>query len=236
VVPEVAVSHPSPARRERLHQQTIEEAKRIALRQLAEAGAGGISLNAIAREMGMTGPALFRYIPSRDALLTELVVAAYGDLGDTLWADVDATAGESPETRLRMQAAALRGWALANPHRYLLIFGTPVPGYRAPAEQTQPAAQRVLEAALVLLAEVTPENWPAATDPFDIALEHWATTTGIPPMPGVLLRQAFTGWTRLHGVLSLEIEGHFGMGLPDPALLYAAEVDTLVRELQEALA
>lgn len=226
---------PPVARRDRVRQQTIAEAKRIALRQLAEAGAGGISLNAIAREMGMTGPALFRYIPNRDALLTELVVAAYNELGDAMWRVVEGSAGQDAEASLRAQAAALRAWALAHPHRYLLIFGTPVPGYRAPVEQTQPAAQRVLEATIAPLLAVIPERWEPSTDPFDRELEHWAAEVGIPPMPGALLRQAFTGWTRLHGVLSLEIEGHFGMGLPDPEKLYAAEVDTLARELRDVL-
>jgi AcrR family transcriptional regulator len=222
---------PGISRRERVRQQTIEEARRIALRQLAEVGAGGISLNAIAREMGMTGPALYRYIPSRDALLTDLVLDAYRDLGDAIWDDLDATTGRGPASRLRSQAWALRAWTLANPHRYMLIFGTPVPGYHAPVDQTQHAAERVLEASLVLLAEVAPARWAPATDPFDAELEAWAARAGIPPMPAALLRQALVGWTRLHGVLSLEIEGHFGMGLPDPERLYRAEVEELDRAL-----
>lgn len=221
------------SRRERVRQQTIEDARRIALRQLAEAGAGGISLNAIARELGMTGPALYRYIPSRDVLLTDLVLDAYLDLGDAIWADVEATVGQDPETRLRSQCRVFREWALGNPHRYMLIFGTPVPGYHAPVDRTQPAAQRVLEASVVLLAEVAPERWEPSKSPFDIELESWARQAGIPPMPGALLRQVLVGWTRLHGVVSLEIEGHFGMGLPDPALLYESEVDELVRAMRE---
>jgi AcrR family transcriptional regulator len=225
------MSGPAVSRRERLRRQTIEEARRIALRQLAEVGTGGISLNAIAREMGMTGPALYRYIPSREALLTDLVLDAYRDLGDAIWDDLDATAGQDPASRLRSQAWALRAWTLANPHRYMLIFGTPVPGYHAPVERTQPAAQRVMEASLALLAEVVPAEWSASTDPLDAELEAWAAQAGIPPMPGALLRQALYGWTRLHGILSLEIEGHFGMGLPDPELLYRAEVEELDRVL-----
>lgn len=225
------MSGPSGSRRERVRRQTIEEARQIALRQLAELGAGGISLNAIAREMGMTGPALYRYIPSREALLTDLVLDAYRELGGAVWSDLDATAGQDPAARLNSQAWALRAWTLANPHRYMLIFGTPVPGYHAPVEQTQPAAQRVLEASLVLLAEVVPADWAPSSDPFDVELEAWAARAGIPPMPGPLLRQALVGWTRLHGVLSLEIEGHFGMGLPDPELLYGAEIEELERAL-----
>lgn len=225
----------SGSRRDRVRQQTIEEARRIAVQQLAEVGAGGISLNAIAREMGMTGPALYRYIPSRDALLTDIVLDAYRDLGDALWADIEATAGRDPETRLRSQCQVLREWALSNPNRYMLLFGTPVPGFHAPVEQTQPAAQRALEAPIVQLLEVAPERWEPSTDPFEIELESWARGAGISPMPGALLKQALARWTRLHGVLSLEIEGHFGMGLPDPALLYESEVDELVRAMRAFL-
>lgn len=222
-------------RRDRLRRQAIDDAKRIALRQLAERGAGAISLNAIAREMGMTGPALYRYVPNRDALLTDLVVDAYAELGDAVWRSVETTAGQGPATRLRHQAAAYRLWALEHPHRYMLIFGTPVPGYHAPAERTGPAAHRILAAAVILMAEVAPASWPETTDPFEIELERWAAATGIPPMPGSLVRQVLTGWTRPHGVLSLEIEGHFAMGLPDPAGLYEAEVDALVRELHDVI-
>lgn len=222
-------------RRDRLRRQTIDDARRTALRQLASGGAGAISLNAIARELGMTGPALYRYVPNRDALLTDLVVDAYGELGDAMWRSVAATEGQDPGTRLRHQAAAYRAWALAHPQRYMLIFGTPVPGYHAPAERTGPAAQRVLAASVVLMVEIAPVSWPETTDPFEIELERWAAAAGIPPMPGSLVRQLLTGWTRPHGVLSLEIEGHFGMGLPDPAGLYEAEVDALVRELHESI-
>lgn len=183
----------------------------------------------------MTGPALYRYFPNRDALLTELVVHAYEDLADDLWASVEATAGEEPEHRLRHQAGAYRRWAIGNPHRYLLLFGTPVPGYHAPVEQTQPAAQRMLAASLVLVIEVVPDAWSPATEPHVAALERWAVEAGIGAIPGELVRQLFAGWTRLHGVLSLELEGHFQLGLPDPAILYATEVDILVHELQGCL-
>lgn len=219
---------PDRGRRQRIRAQTINDVRQIALRQLMEGGAGSISLNAIAREMGMTGPALFRYVPNRDALVTMLVVEAFTDLGDALWISVQHTAGDSPEARLRDQCAVYRAWALANPHRYLLIFGTPVPGYHAPAEETDPAATRLLAAAIALLTEVIPDSWQPAPDGPDHELEQWATESGIPAMPAVMLRHALYGWTRLHGVLSLELAGHFGAQLPGAAALYASEVDALV--------
>src|SRR4051794_25745298 len=86
-----------PSRRERLHAATREEAKAIALRQLATGGIAALSLNAIGREMGLTGPALYRYFTSRDALLTDLIVDAYGDLAATVEAVASEDARAAPD-------------------------------------------------------------------------------------------------------------------------------------------
>ena len=222
-------------RRERYRRDTLEEAKKRALAQIIAHGAGSLSLNAIAREMGMTGPALYRYVGSRDELLTELLVSSYDELGDALWGDVEATAGQANDARLRSQAVAYRSWAITNPYRYLLIFGTPVPGYRAPVERTLPAAQRVMAAAIALLGEYVTIQRPVTEDPYLRELEAWADEAGAPPLPGILLHQAIIGWTRLHGVISLELDGHFAEGLPNPELLFATEVDALVRDFEHAL-
>ncbi|GDY42209.1 hypothetical protein SANT12839_030910 [Streptomyces antimycoticus] len=125
------------ARRERYRKQTREEAKAVALAQLSESGTAGISVNAIAKAMGMTGPALYRYFASRDELLTELITDTYRDLAETL---ARAVADATPADRFRALALALRDWAKRQPDRYLLIYGTPVPGYHAPPETTEIAA------------------------------------------------------------------------------------------------
>src|SRR5262245_41485971 len=118
-------------RRQKYREQTRQEVKRIALEQLAEDGVAGISVNAIGKRMGVTGPALYRYFANRDALLTELISDGYHDLADTLERAI-AQPATAPD-KLRAGAAAMRAWALAAPHRYLLLFGTPIPGYEAPA-------------------------------------------------------------------------------------------------------
>jgi AcrR family transcriptional regulator len=222
-------------RRELVQERTIGDIKRIALRQIEEGGAGSISMNAIARELGMTGPALFRYVPNRDALLTDLVVEAYEDLAAALERDMTSADPRMAEAILRQQAASLRAWALDNPQRYLFIFGTPVPGFHPPEHRTAPAAMRLLASAITPLVPLAPERWEPSDDPFDRELEAWAATSDIPAMPGRLLRQAFQSWTRLHGVLSLEIVGHFTARLPDPAKLYQAEVDDLIGVIREYL-
>src|SRR3954469_6601741 len=109
--------------------------KRIALTQLEAGGPSAVALNAIARELGVSGPALYRYFKNRDALLTALVLDAYNDLADAL----DRTGVES-------LARSYRAWALAQPHRYRLLYSAPLPGYDAHREELVAAAQRSMDA------------------------------------------------------------------------------------------
>jgi AcrR family transcriptional regulator len=212
-------------RRERIRAQTREEAKAAALRQIAAAGPQSLSLNAIGKELGMTGPALYRYFAGRDELLTELISDGYHDLADAVLTAGAAVEGQPPADRIRALARAYRKWALAQPHRYLLLFGTPVPGYAAPAHTIQ-AATRTLSAFLEPLAELA----SAARHP---ELERQLATSladrdGNTGWAGATLRLGVTGWTRMHGVLSLEVEGHFQTMGFDPALLYEAEINDLI--------
>ena len=218
------------SRRARYREQTREEAKRIALRQLAEAGTGALSLNAVAGELGLTGPALYRYFAGRDELLSELVADAYGDLAAAVEAAARRAGPSSPRAPLRALAAAYRDWALAQPHRYRLLFGTTAGSGQLAPERTIPAAHRTMVAILDALAAIAPAP-TAGTDghaALDRQLEAWARQRPGPHVPGVVARLGVTCWTRLHGLISLEIEGHFApMGF-DPALLYEAEVDGLL--------
>lgn len=143
---------------------------------------------------------------------------AYSSLADTL-----RTAAESGAD-LTALAHALREWALADPHRYFLIYGTPVPGYQAPDDVTG-IAQGIM-ATLLDACAVLPSDGPAT--PFDTHLESHRQWAAGHPAPPAALHRGLALWTRLHGVLSLELAGHFnGMGF-DPALLYAAELDDLL--------
>jgi AcrR family transcriptional regulator len=220
---------PRPAtRRERYRLDTAAEAKRLAMAQLAEGGVGALSLNAIAREMGMTGPALYRYVGSRDDLITELVVDTYTDFGHALWRAVEQSEGRTAPDRVRAVGEAYRDWSVAHPQPYLLIFGTPIPGYQAPRDgRTTIAAQRALNALLAVVAGLDPAPLPTH-ERIDAECQAWARRSGAPALPGRLLRFAVTMWTRLHGVMSLEIAGHFDPALPDGRLFYGAELDDLL--------
>ncbi|RDG37618.1 TetR/AcrR family transcriptional regulator [Streptomyces corynorhini] len=208
--------------RERYRAQVRAEVKERAWEQIASAGASALSLNAIAKLMGMSGPALYRYFASRDELITELIRDAYRSLADTIQGSV------RPDDDVLAPARALRRWALEDPQRYFLVYGTPVPGYHAPDDITMIASEIM---AALLEACVAPAPDGPAT-PLEEHLRErleghrpWAEGRHDPPQ---VLHRALTVWTRLHGVLSLELAGHFnGMGF-DPEQLFEAEAHGLL--------
>ncbi|TQF02948.1 TetR/AcrR family transcriptional regulator [Kitasatospora acidiphila] len=200
--------------RQRYRAQVRDEVKKHAWEQIATAGASALSLNAIAKQMGMSGPALYRYFANRDELITELIRDAYQSLADTFHARA-ATGADLADL-----AHALRAWALADPQRYLLIYGTPVPGYQAP-EDTARTADEVMSVLLdACAADGLPELPQSMFQPHLADQPAWG---GQGSAASSARHRALVFWTRLHGVLSLELAGHFsGMGF-DPAQLYAAE-------------
>ncbi|MFG2573410.1 TetR/AcrR family transcriptional regulator [Streptomyces sp. NPDC048481] len=205
--------------RERYRAQVRAEIKQRAWEQIATAGASGLSLNAIAKQMGLSGPALYRYFDGRDELITALIRDAYRSLADAV------RTASAAGTGLTGAAHTLRAWALADPQRYFLVYGTPVPGYHAPDDVTALAAE-IMTSLLDASVEATAQDDPVTG--FTARLEglgrRWADGH---PAPPAALRRALAFWTRLHGVLSLELAGHFtGMGF-DPAHLFAAELATL---------
>ncbi len=140
-----------PTRRERQRRQTLAEIKTRAVDQVAAGGAESVSLNAIARAMGMSPAALYRYFASRDALLAELVADAYGSLADAL-TQAAARAGGDPGA-LAAVAHAYRDWALAHPNSYRLIFQTPSgSGLDLEPERIVAAAQRSMDVILSALS------------------------------------------------------------------------------------
>ncbi|MET9295974.1 TetR/AcrR family transcriptional regulator [Streptomyces sp. NPDC003077] len=208
--------------RERYRAQVRAEIKKHAWEQIATAGASALSLNAIAKQMGMSGPALYRYFAGRDELITELIREAYRSLADTVRAASTSTASTAAD--LAALAHALRGWALEDPHRYFLIYGTPVPGYHAPEDITGISSE-IMSTLLDACTALAPDG-PSAR--LSLHLQHHRDWADGHPAPPAALHRALTFWTRLHGILSLELAGHFtNMGF-DPALLFAAELDELL--------
>jgi AcrR family transcriptional regulator len=143
-----------PTMRARYRAQVRGEVKQAALSQLAESGPAGLSVSAIGKQLGVSGPALYRYFASRDELLTELVIDAYHDLADALRAAATQAASQEPRARLEALARGYRSWALAQPHRYRLLFGPPLPGYDAHAQRLVDASQAAMNQLLRVLHEL----------------------------------------------------------------------------------
>src|SRR4029077_2093944 len=130
--------------RERARAEITAEIVRAGRRQLETQGAAALSLRAVARELGMVSSAVYRYVASRDDLLTLLIIEAYDALGDTVEAAAAPARGRSPAARFLAAGRAVRAWALAHPHEYALLYGSPVPGYEAPQDTVGPASRTTL--------------------------------------------------------------------------------------------
>jgi AcrR family transcriptional regulator len=205
--------------RERVRAELTREIKDEARRQLASGGAQALSLRAVARELGMVSSALYRYFPSRDDLLTALIVDAYDSLGAAAEA---AGAGQlAPRARWHAVCGAVREWALRHPHEYALLYGSPVPGYQAPVDTVAPA-NRVTLALLGVLRE----GWntgaiiPASESPAlsaTLARQVAEVSAAVAPeLPGPLLARAIIAWSQLFGMISFELFGQF-VGSVDPS-------------------
>ncbi|MCR6487541.1 TetR/AcrR family transcriptional regulator [Amycolatopsis sp. OK19-0408] len=203
--------------RERYRAQVRTEIKEHAWAQIAEAGVPALSLNAIAKRLGMSGPALYRYFGSRDELITALIRDAYRSIADVVAA---ARAGGADLAGL---AHVIRDWAREDPQRYFLIYGTPVPGYHAPDDTTAISFE-------VMTVLIDACGTPSTVSAFDTHLESHRDWAGDHAAPGAALHRALSFWTRLHGVLSLELAGHFAGMKFDPELLIAEEIAALPGE------
>lgn len=207
--------------RERARTELISEITRAARFQLAEHGAAGLSLRAVARELGMASSALYRYFPSRDELLTALILEAYGSLADAGTAAQVRIGRDQHRRRWLTTCRAVRRWAIAHPHEYALIYGSPVPGYLAPKETIEPAARvmllflDVLRDAVIAGAVPAPPVSHAPLAPRLAAQLRSVTAQFAPEAPEELMAAVFYGFSQLLGVLSMELYGHF-VGSVDP--------------------
>jgi AcrR family transcriptional regulator len=199
------------AARERTRAEITRQILDAARRHLATEGASGLSLRAIARELGASSSAVYRYVASRDELLTRLIVAAYDALGAAAETAEAAVAREDLAGRWSAVCGAVRAWALANPNEYALIYGTPVPGYVAPPATIAPAA-RVSSVLLGILADAAATRPTPAIAGDDLppdahkALTPARSTVG-PEVPNALLQRGLMAWAALFGTVSFELFG-----------------------------
>ncbi|MER6592446.1 TetR/AcrR family transcriptional regulator [Micromonospora purpureochromogenes] len=207
---------PASSIRARVRAEMLDEIKAVARRHLATDGAN-LSLRAVARDMGMVSSAIYRYFPSRDDLLTALILEAYDALGDAV-ESADAGA-DRQDLRGRWHAVcrAARDWALAHPAEYALLYGSPVPGYAAPDDTVLPA-QRPPVTLVGILRDGLVDGRLAAPDdelPEPLRADLAEIAAGLfPGLPESLLARGMAGWTQLFGLISFELFGRINRTLP----------------------
>lgn len=220
--------------RERARAELTQEIKASARRQIAEVGPSALSLRAVSRELGMVSSALYRYFPSRDALLTALIVDAFDAVGEVAeQVERDLPAGRGFATRWIALGGAVRAWAVANPHDYALIYGSPVPGYEAPTATVDPAA-RVSLVALRLVADgvVAGQIDPAATGsmPRTMHREMAGLRDGVGlAIPDEVLARTLLAWSAVLGAINYELFGHLHGIVADHEAYFGHQLERTAR-------
>jgi AcrR family transcriptional regulator len=198
------------AARDRARAEVTRQIMDAARRYLATDGASGLSLRAIARELGVSSSAVYRYVASRDELLTRLMVAAYDALGGVAETAEAAVARDDLAGRWAAVCHAVRAWGLEHPHEYALVYGTPVPGYTAVSATVAPAA-RIPELLLGILADAAERPEPTVTYddvPADARRALAPVQSLIPAkVPDALVQRGPMAWAALFGTVSFELFG-----------------------------
>jgi AcrR family transcriptional regulator len=201
--------------RARVRAELTREIKDVARRQLGESGAAALSLRAVARELGMVSSAVYRYFPSRDELLTALIVDAYEAVGAVATkAEKKVKRGDLPG-RWMATAKATRTWAVAHPQEYALIFGSPIPGYQAPQDTIDPAG-RIPTLLLAIVNERGQVVTEAPPMPRSVRADLRALRKlAAPDTDEAQLARALMAWSQLVGLISFELFGHLNNVIHD---------------------
>ena len=224
--------------REQRRQDVDDRILTAAWQQLRLDGAAALSLRAVAREVGVSPSALYRYYPSRDDLLTELLVRSFEAQADA----VEAAAGrlQAPVDALRAAIGAYREWALANPAEFTLTNGTPVPGYRAPAERTVQQGARVGD----FLVGLVEQAWRAGlVDESRVRARYRGSTSATAESLAVLsarrrytvpdagLASVLDVFVRVQGFVLMEVFGQLRPLIADPNRWFAEFVDLCLADM-----
>lgn len=219
--------------RARVRAELTREIKDAARRQLAVEGADRLSLRAVARELEMVPSALYRYFPSRDELLTALIIEAYDALGDEAERAIARLPAADLLGRWSEMCRAVRRWAVEHPHEFALVYGSPVPGYRAPLDTIAPAS-RVYSLLLGLVRDgyhagrlaATPAAAPLTPGLSD-DISRLSALLDLPDVPPTVLTRAITAWTQLVGSVSLEVFGHLQGAFQDNGAFFDHAVELM---------
>jgi AcrR family transcriptional regulator len=214
--------------RARVRAELVQEIKSEARRQVAEGGASVLSLRAVARHLGMVSSGIYRYFPSRDQLLTALIIDSYDAIGAAAEAADAACDRGDLARRWRAACRGVRDWALKHPHEYALLYGSPVPGYRAPQDTTGPASRVTLVLAAVvrdaaasgaLESPFVPERAPVLSKQASAEASR-VGSIAFPGVPADAVVRALTAWTQLFGFVSFELFGRLVGVVEDPTAVF----------------
>lgn len=200
-----------PNARARVRDEFTREIKETARRQLAAEGSAGLSLRAVARELGMVSSAMYRYFPSRDDLLSALIVDAYDAVGGAAEAAESTVRRRNLLGRWLAVTGATRDWALAQPQEYALVFGGPVPGYHPPAGAVGPAA-RIPVLMITLVTDAVEAGRGPVADGRPIPRAVRADLKSLrgnlaPALTDQQLARTVMAWTELVGSINFELFG-----------------------------
>lgn len=189
-----------------------EAIKDTAWKQIAAFGAPALSLRGIARDLKISAPAIYNYFPDRDALVTALIIDAFMSFGDSQLAARDSVPAEDLVGRFKAIGLSYRDWAHTYPQRYQLIFGTPIPGYEYPVEKVFPSSARSIMALFSVVesfrvaGKLTVGKFPTVKKEYQAEFDLWKSQIGdVHPLSHFV---AMVIWSRVHGIVSLEIQGN----------------------------
>jgi AcrR family transcriptional regulator len=219
--------------RDRVRSELTAEIKRLALEQIAAEGAPNLSLRAIARDLGMASSAIYRYFASRDELLTALIIDSYDALGIAVERANDTAKPTDLLGRWLALGHGVRRWALDHQAEYGLIYGTPIPGYKAP-EATIPSATRYTAVLLALLIDIDAAIGRPSTVRLSTAARReykgFRVRTGA-AVSDVVLVDGLAAWGMLFGTVSFEVFGHLRNVIDDREAHFTAMLDRIGRQM-----
>lgn len=194
--------------RQRARLETEAQITRIGNRMLDAEGLDGVSLRAIARELGIVSSAIYRYVKNRDELLTILIRDAFTSIAD----EVDE-ALEHDQSVLTV-AVTMLAWSRKYPNRWALIYGTPVPDYQAPRDETVVPGTRIMVTLTHLLAQSPAQSSNSQLPPAHAldALREGLRELGLEPDDRVIMRSV-TVWAAIIGLINALRFGQFGPGI-----------------------
>jgi AcrR family transcriptional regulator len=198
------------SRRERVRQATLAEIRAAARRLLIEQGSQAVTINAVAREMGMSGPALYHYFAGHDELVGAVTADFFRELTEAMETARDACPPGEHGARLLAACRAMRRWAVSHRAEFGWVFASPITAERRPDSPRELAGRDFEQVFLEEIAELwksrrfpvpAPEELPASIGE---QLRAYADSTGV-GLPVEAIHVFMSCWIRLYGLLCMEV-------------------------------